>query len=518
MDLFPVASREQGAALRRLLSAHEFTTAEVCRRAGIDSVYDFRSIREGRTSGLALSDALDLLIRLFMDVEMVERRTIEALLTPEEWRLLEELGLIRAGDGDRWHATVLLYPTESIWISSDLNANPIETSPATLREDAVYPAITKNTRHFLASLPPTPCTAFLELCAGTGIAALLASSYAARTWATDITDRATRCARFNAALNGIDNCTAVQSDLYAALAGMTFDRIVAHPPYMPSLEQKYVFRDGGEDGEQITRGVIRGLPAHLMQGGSFHCTCMLTDRHEARVEQRLRSLLGAAEAEFDIIFLVHQSFQPTEYYFQLALANRATLEEVQRRHEIFRGLEVERLVYGSLVLRRHDGTRPAYTARRLAGPNTGLPELQWLDRWESAAADAASSHRLMDARPRVTSECRMTLTHAPSDGEWAVESCVLNTRWPFPVEARCPPWTASFMNRCDGTRPLHDHLEWLKGQGLVPADAPEAEFGLLVRSLLAGAFLEVPELPLPRRACLTPFVTARSVKNPVKFL
>ncbi len=495
MESFPAASPEQGAALRRLLSERAFTTAEVCRRVGIDSIYDFRSIRDGRTAGVALSDPLDLLIRLFMDVELVERATIEARLSPEERGLLDGLGLIRPSVDSRWHASVLLYPTEAIWIASDLNVSPTE-APAALQEDAVYPAITKNTRHFLASLPSTPCATFLELCAGTGIAALLASRYADQTWAADITDRATRFARFNAVLNGIENCVAVQSDLYAAVAGRTFDRIVAHPPYMPSLEQKYIFRDGGEDGEQITRGIIAGLPAHLARGGSFYCTCMLTDRKGGRAEERLRKLLGDQEAEFDITLLAHQSFQPTEYYFQLALAGRATLEEVQQRHEIFRRLEVERLVYSSMVLRRHDGKRPAYTARRQAGPNTGPHEVEWLDRWESAGLDPG---RLMESRPTVPADCRMRLSHAPSEGGWVVESCVLTTVWPFTVEAKCPPWTASFLNRCDGRRTIREHLESLKGEGLVPADGPEAQFATLVRSLFAAGFLEVPEFALPRR-------------------
>ncbi|MEO7986132.1 MAG: methyltransferase [Gemmatimonadales bacterium] len=500
MEFCPSATAEQGAALRRMLATRAFTAEEVCRRTAIASIYDFRSIRDGRTTGVALSDALDVLIRLFMDVALVEWSAIEAMLAPEETRLLEELRLIRSvGAGDsRWHGSILLYPTETLWIASDLNASPTDTPSAVLQEDAVYPAITKNTRHFLASLPPTPCGTFLELCAGTGIAALLASKHAGRTCAADITERATRFARFNAVLNGIENCTAVRSDLYAAMAGEVFDRIVAHPPYMPSLQQKYIFRDGGEDGEQVTRGLIAGLPAHLSGGGSFHCTCMLTDRKAAPAEQRIRRLLADREAEFDIIVLTHQSFQPTEYYFQLALAGRGNLEEVKQRHESFVRLEVERLVYSSMVLRRHDVRRPAYTARRQAGPRTGVRELEWLDRWESAASHTAFLERLMEAGPRVSPECRMQLSHAPAEGGWVVGECVLAIPWPFQVEAKCPPWTASFLNRCDGGRSVREHLAWLKAEGLVPRDAPEREFAALVRTLLAGAFLEIPEFALPR--------------------
>ncbi len=500
MDFFPEVRPAQGAALRRMLHGHGFTTEAACARLGIASIYDFRSIREGRTTATTVADTLDLLIRLFMDVESVEPTSLETLLPKADRILLDELGLLHRLEDGRCHATVLLYPTESLWIASDLNASPTETERAVLRDDAVYPAITRNTRHFLATLPTTPCDRFLELCAGTGIAALLASRYAGHTWATDITERATHFARFNAGLNGIENCTVVQSDLFDAVAGQTFDRIVAHPPYMPSLQQKYVFRDGGEDGEQITRGVIAGLPAHLAPGGSFHCTCMLTDRKEAPAEQRLRRLLGESAGEFDIILLSHQRFHPTEYYFQLALAGRATLDEVQRRHDIFTRLEVERLVYGSILLRRHMGSAPAYTTRRQAGPATGQPELAWLDRWERAAVEPDGRAWLVAARPRVSPDCRMHLTHAPAESGWEVGDCLLTTAWPFVVEAKCPAWTASFLNRCDGRRTVPDHLTWLKAEDLVAADTSDAGFLALVHGLLAGGFLETPDFPLPRRA------------------
>jgi methylase of polypeptide subunit release factors len=500
MDFFPEVRPEQGAALRRALSAHGFTTAAACARLGIASIYDFRSIREGRTTAITLGDPLDVLIRLFMDVEPVDRATLEAMLPPADSGLLDELGLLhRLADG-RCHATVLLYPTESLWIASDLNANPTPDEPAVLREDAVYPAITRNTRHFLASLPTTACDRFLELCAGTGIAALLAARYAGHSWATDITERATSFATFNAALNGIENCTVLRSDLYAAVAGQTFDRIVAHPPYMPSLQQKYVFRDGGEDGEQITRGAITGLPAHLAPGGSFHCTCMLTDRKQAPAEQRLRGLLGESAGDFDIIVLSHQSFHPTEYYFQLALAGRATLDEVKARHEIFTRLEVERLVYGSMLIRRHATRAPAYTTRRHAGPSSGLAELEWLDRWERAAADPDGRTWLAGARPTVSPDCRMRLTHTPAETGWEVSDCLLTTAYPFTLDVKCPAWTASFLNRCDGRRTVRDHLAWLKAENLVAADVPEDGFTALVHGLVGGGFLETPDFPLPRRA------------------
>jgi len=490
---------EQMRLLRSLLTQAEFTVPAVCQRMEIASIYDFRSIREGRTVGLELHDTLDLLIRLFMDVELLQRDQIERLLPPEGLSVLESVGLLQAyaSDPSQCHAAALLYPTESIWVASDLNVSPAGPAHTPLAEDAVYPAITKNTRHFLSSLPSTPCDRFLELCAGTGIAALLASRDARHTWAADITERATRFARFNAMLNGIDNCTAIQGDLYQPVLGEYFDRIVAHPPYMPSLEQKYIFRDGGADGEQITRRIIAGLPEHLSPGGSFYCTCMLTDRKGARAEARLRDMLGEAQGEFDLALVTLQTYQPTEYYLRLALDGRATLEEVVQRHEIFKRLEVEHLVYCSMVIQRRSDIRAVFTARRQVGSGVGLPEMEWLLRWETAAAQPETVDGLIESRPMVSRRFRLQSAYTMDSGTWAADECTLATAWPFAVEARCPPWVAGLVTRCDGRRTVRDHLRILKENGEVPADAPETEFVKLARALIAGGFLEVPDFPLP---------------------
>ncbi|MGH7525601.1 MAG: methyltransferase [Gemmatimonadales bacterium] len=497
MDAPRLGSKQELAALRDLLRAASFAAPEVCLRLGIDTVYDFRSIREGRTTVLETVDPLDLLIRLFMDVELVERETVEGLLPPGGMSILEQLGMLTPSDADDrlCHATVLLYPTESLWIASDLNVSPAGVAETVLQEDAVYPAVSQNTRHFLSSLPKTPCESFLELCAGTGIAALLASRYAGHTWATDITERATRFARFNAALNGIENCTAVRGDLYEAVAGRVFDRIVAHPPYMPSLEQKYIFRDGGEDGEQITRRIIGGLPDYLRPGGRFYCTCMLTERKGARAEDRIRAMLGSRQSEFDVLLVTVRSFQPTEYYFRLALEGRAHLEEVVQRHQIFQHLEVEQLIYCSMVVQRIPESRPAFTARRQAGHGLGTKEVERLLRWEATVARPERVEQLIQARPTASPHCRLRLTHVLQGEAWAPEDCFLSTNVPFTVEAKCPPWTAALVARCDGRRTTREQLQFLKESGAVPLEASESEFVRFVRSLIAGGFLQVADPP-----------------------
>lgn len=492
-DLPREGTAEQRGRLTQLLGESDFTTAAVCARLGIASIYDFVSRREGRAGEAPLADRLDLLIRLFMDVELVPTGEVERLLSPADTAVLRSIGLLRPHQADPalCHATFLLYPTEGLWIASDLNVSPEGPAHTVLNEDAVYPAITKNTRHFLASLPATPCQDFLELCGGTGIAALVASGYAARAWSVDITARATHFARFNAWLNDRPNVTACQGDLYGAVPGQTFDRIVAHPPYMPALEQKYIFRDGGEDGEQITRGVIAGLPAHLRPGGRCYCTCMLTDRKGAGAETRIQAMLGAAAEEFDVLLVTERLFPPTDYYFRLALTGRAELGEVVQRHRVFERLEVERLVYGSFVIQRHPSPRPSFVARRQAGETTGVAEVEWLLGWEAAASATDAVTQLAGARPSAAPGCRLRVGQSYREGSWTADECALSTDSPFALEARCPPWAAEMLARCDGGTSVADLHGRLRTAGVLPPTLGLSAFAQLIRSLIAGGFLRV---------------------------
>src|SRR5262249_44210710 len=155
----------------------------------------------------------------------------------------------------------------------------------------------------------------LELCSGSGVAALIAGkNFARRATAIDIAERSTRFAEFNARLNGLANVAALAGDLYAPVAGRQFDVITAHPPYVASFGTEMIYRDGGEDGEQISRGIIAGLAEHLRPGGLFYCHCMMTDRKGAPLEQRIREMLGPRHEEFDVVLGEAGSMSPVLQY------------------------------------------------------------------------------------------------------------------------------------------------------------------------------------------------------------
>jgi len=76
------------------------------------------------------------------------------------------------------------------------------------------------------------------VCAGSGIAALIAAPNATHAWAADLTERSTHFARFNAQLNGFDNFTnGVASDCGAEQPTYIFGS-------MPGLGTTATFTDG----------------------------------------------------------------------------------------------------------------------------------------------------------------------------------------------------------------------------------------------------------------------------------
>ena len=249
-----LGSPDQFAIVREAIAAAGYNEAEIVRQCELPSIYRFTTRRDGRTSAIGTDSAFGVLMRLFLDSEPLPWAVVQEQLGDVVVQALNALGLVEeAADGGGCQPTVLLYPTRSLLIVSDA-ASAREGS--NMPVDIVFPAITSNTGHFVAMLPDSPTGDLLELCAGTGIAALDAARRSEHVWATDITERSVHFARFNVLLNDIQNATVAQGDLYDAVGDSVFDRIVAHPPYVPGRETVVIFRDGGEDGESPVAEVV----------------------------------------------------------------------------------------------------------------------------------------------------------------------------------------------------------------------------------------------------------------------
>jgi methylase of polypeptide subunit release factors len=298
--------------------------------------------------------------------------------------------------------------------------------------------MTRETQRFLRLMPRESCESLLDLCTGTGIAGLVAAARFARSVTlVDIAARSVRFAEFNVALNGLTNVRVLEGDVYASLGDERFDVIVAHPPYVPALETEFVFRDAGEDGEQVTRRMIADLGDHLKPGGQFFCECMLTDREGATLEQRLRTMLDSWNDEFDIVVVQGRGLDPLHFFADQAKAGYAPFERLSLLSESLQRLRIQQLVFCSLLFQRRANDRPVITTRRALSPLTGAADLQWVLRWMVGTAgwDMSDMRRLLGSRPRTLPRTELRSRSILRNGQWSVEECLLVTLAPFAVEA-----------------------------------------------------------------------------------
>ena len=381
---------EDFSRVESLLRSLRFDEETVCRSLGIASLADLGSVRRDTVDlARAGSGALALLFRLFLFIEPVPRGELAAALDNDALNPLLALDLLRPGPpqngAETYCATVLLYPVAGLLIASDRHENP-DRSPFVPPADVVFPAIFGGTLRFLQVLPTSPAADVLDLCAGTGIGALVLSRHASRVVAADITGRAAHFARFNRLLNRCPNVEVAQGDLYEAVEGRNFDRIVAHPPYVPAATATQIFRDAGETGEAILRRIIEGLPQFLRCGGAFYSVCAGWDAKDVRFEERVHTWLGATRDEFDVLFAVHHEMSPADV--ARGLAERARSNDPAQLadwRQVFGEAGVERRVYGALVIDRPGApgaSRPSPIRRRLRlSPLTDASSFEWMLRW-----------------------------------------------------------------------------------------------------------------------------------------
>ncbi len=485
-------------ALRELLDRCAFTAAGICQRLAIPEVIEFKGIRQGRTDGLEIEGPVDVFIRLLLDGEFVEQSVIEAMLPAGALPLLDSLNVaIRDSvQSDRWFSPITMYPAEGNLLLAGDRATAPDGSRYWLPPDVVYPGVIHNTREFLASLPVTPCHAMLDIGTGSGVAALTAARYAQQVWGTDIARRSAHFAEFNRLLNGVEHVTMLEGDMYEPVRGLTFDRIVTHPPYVPAARTKMIFRDGGDDGEQILRRVIEGLPEHLRPGGRFYTLVLGADCEGEAFEDRIRKWLGDRQGEFDLVMVSHSLRPPREFVANSLAKETVAMDDLKYWTDCWRRRNAQFLFYGSILIRRHEGGRDALTARVQKGEGFRPEHQDWLLDWTTEAACPGASGKLLGFHPSIAPDCQLRVLHRLRDGQFTPELFGLQTSGPFESELRCQSWMVALVSGCDGSRNWAEQFVKARNEGLISSEVTEEEFAGLLAVLAAQGVLRIPERPM----------------------
>ena len=473
------------AELRAWFESSGFTLGAICSRLKIGKLSEVDPLRDRLRDFGPPATAADALVHLF-----VEGKPLEPGVLAEAIPLLERLNLIFQLDGTHVAATVALYPIEHIYIASD-RYNSADGSQFEGFDDIVYPCLFETTARFIRILPRTPCGPVLDLCSGTGVAALLLSKTSEHTYAADLTERCKQFALFNQRMNGIANSSVVIGDLYQPVAGLTFDRIVVHPPYQPVFRHQQIFNSGGVDGEQITRRCIEESYIHLRPGGRLYCLAQITAR-EQPVDQRVRQwLTDKGAADCDIGFYITKRHEIELFAAKATLTTKGNELDFREWLRAFGRMGVRSLDYGLLIVERHAAPREPFNLCRKTPDAWDPADFELSFAFEIDRRCAGFESRLWLRRPRVTPSAKLEVEHGiGADGGWQLNHYRILQSGPFEVKIQASQGLAHLLALFDGSRTVDQSFHELQQSG---ASVDRRGFVDTVVAMVSEGFLRIAD-------------------------
>lgn len=488
---FPLRLGDAGsaAAIRAVLKRASFQEQTLSERLRIASLVGvdqpvFKSL-ENRLSGPGL---LETLAGVFLFGNAVPRTAFRAHLTDAELDAFLAADLIRPWTSPGAPADYVFSPVrlvsirlpefsaQDLVVAGDRGDHP-DGSPFQPFQDIVFPGHNPLTRRFLTLLPATRPASVLELCAGSGIAALAMALAGSRSVATDIAERSVHFARFNAWLNGCSTLKVACGDLYEAAEGR-FDCIVVHPPYIPAFEKQLTYRDGGETGDEIIRGVVSGLPEHLNVGGTCLLLSLGMDTGEGAFEDRIRGWLGPEAPGFDIIFALDSTTPPELIATRLTQPFGGSRTHIDRWRDLFERLQVKEFVYGAVVIRRFDpgSAGTPFTRRVLMTEATSAAGFDRLLRWFDWLREPGGETRILEAKPKLPPGLRLEVQHRTDGTGFTPDLYFLeNDGHPFRARLKIEPWLAAFLAELDGDHTVRELFSSAKSRGRLPEGFNETD-------------------------------------------
>jgi SAM-dependent methyltransferase len=385
---------------------------------------------------------------------------------------------------------VWVYPADGFVVASDRRDDP-DGEPYTPPEDVVFPAIYAGTLRFLRLLPEARGGNALDLCGGSGIGALRLARTARSAVTADVAQRSAIFAEFNARLNGVA-VSSLCGDLYAPVAGEQFDLITAHPPFVPATGQNMVYRDGGESGEEITRGVVAGLPVHLRPGGTCVILCVARDTAEQTFEQRAREWLGQSRDEFDVVFGLEKILTVEGVVDSMRKRGQHIGDEAARDlHRRLQALGTRQFVYGALFLRRYAEPVSQEPARIRLSPDGGAADFEWLLAWRRFCRQPGFEAWLTRSIPRLAPRLLLTARHIVQEGQLVPAEFVFSIEAGFEAALRPDAWVVPLVARLDGKRSVAEVFEQARAGDELPEGFKLEDFAGLVRGMIDRRLLEV---------------------------
>ena len=433
------------------------------------------------------------LVRLFVLAKAVSEEAARAALAPAALEWVERTGLLRrTPEGVR--SVAALIPFDELALARDFWAMFVDEPQTADYVLGVGPASLTAGRMTVRRQVDTA----LDLGTGCGYLALLAARHARRVVATDVNPRALNVAAFNARLNGVRNVEWRLGSLFEPVADERFGLIVSNPPFAITPEMTYQYRDGDRPGDSFSEQVVRGAPAHLVEGG--FCTILVNWHHQSDDDWEERPRRWVEGNGCDVWLIKTGTELPLHYAISWLRVEHAGDPAgydaaIGRWLHYYEQLGAERLSLGILVMRRRAGEN-WFRSDTVASDRPQSPCSDQILRVfgaEDLLRSLGDDRELLGARFRLTAGHELMHRMHAEAGRWNVDVARLKQTRGFDFTGNVDRLVGTVVAGCDGTRTLREMAaELAEGLGVDFEKAASPCIGVM-RTLLRAGFFELAD-------------------------
>lgn len=331
-----------------------------------------------------------------------------------------------------------------------------------------------------------PGATAMDLGCGGGVLTFMASLTARHVIGTDINPRALKAAMIGKSVNSATNVEFRAGSMFEPVANERFDVIFSNPPFVisPGGDGGITFRDGGWQGDSLSRAAVRGAGEHLREGGFASVQCNWA--HADELDWREPPTSWVAGTGCDAWIIAYKCSDPYTYARGWLSMPGEPPEKVRTKMEhwlkYYAANRIGALTLGVIILRKRSGGTPNWVRcdgtdmsvfdgsasdqiLRLFQNATTLAPLQ-----ASPRPDGSHLQPLLNLRLKLTDDHEMVQTRRVIDGAWSSSRSIMAHTKGYALRTGIDDNVAMVLARCDGTRAFGQVAAELAGEMGIPVE------------------------------------------------
>ncbi len=463
-----IADFRQIRRLRLLLRQIEYTQEGIRQLTGFPDLRILnRDQLENVRTKIESSKLGALIALLYLGLPLDQARFEEAIapMKPAEWIKAGMVALI----DDRIEARILLMPYGPLVFAAD---RPPQLGRE-MRQDYVMD-LGGGTRILSALAVRRRVNTTADLGTGCGLLALQAANYSSDVVAVDLNQRALDFARFNAALNDLNNIRWVRADIFSDetdFAEEGFDHIFCHPPFVVSPSTRLIYCDSPLEGDQVSRRAVEVSAKLLRENGIAQILVNWLHPASGDWQARLQSWFEKSECD---AWVMRSETRDPKNYAQMWLHDNRVQDKLALDEWLayYHRLGIESISSGVITLRKRTTNRHWFRLDDSPAKMAGLAGHHVVRIFEAQDfLEGRTDEALLDVKLKPPDDLRLEQQLIPGPDGWHTGTCRSYLESGLGYQLNHDALIADLITKSDGKSRLRDLIGALASQSSHPAEA-----------------------------------------------